>query len=312
MDEEKRSETEEKGIEEPVKKPKKKKHGSIISTLSLFAILLIGMGVLLYPTFSNWWNKRHATQAIASYTQAVEDMSEKEREEMLALAVAYNERVSKIGFRTTLTDTELSEYRKILDITGTGIMGYIQIPVINVSLPIYHTTEESVLQIAAGHLEGSSLPIGGESSHAALSGHRGLPSARLFTDLDRMREGDIFTITVFDHTVTYRVDQIRIVLPYEIDDLEIIDGEDHVTLITCTPYGINTHRMLVRGTRIENLTEEEIIEVTSEARKLPTYYAMFGVGIPLLFIVLAVLLIFTHKPRPKKSNEEILDELKKQ
>ena len=228
---------------------------------------------------------------------------------MLEAARAYNERVARRGTSFSLTEAEMKEYRSILDITGTGIMGYIRIPCISVNLPIYHTTQETVLQIAVGHLEGTSLPIGGESTHAALSGHRGLPSARLLTDLDRMREGDVFTITVFDQTVTYMVDQIRIVLPYEVEDLQIENGKDYCTLITCTPYGINTHRMLVRGVRIENLADEDV-QVVADAYKMPTYYAMFGVGIPLLFILLVILLIYSRKRKPGRSYEEILDDFK--
>lgn len=309
MKEEKYSETEEtfSQTEELVKKIKKKR-GGLASTLLLIALLLIGMGILLYPTFSNWWNSMHSTQAVASYIEAVEDMTAKERALMLEAAKVYNERIAKAGIAYTLTDAELAEYMSILDITGTGIMGYIQIPSIGVNLPIYHTTEESVLQSGVGHLAGTSLPIGGENNHAALSGHRGLPSARLFTDLDRVREGDIFTVTVFDHTVTYMVDQIRIVLPHEVDDLRIEEGEDYCTLITCTPYGVNTHRMLVRGVRIENLADANI-DVVPDALKLPTFYAMFGVGIPLLFIVLVILLIYSRKRKPGMSYDEILNDI---
>lgn len=307
---EKPSETEAPEAKKPVtKKKKKKKHGGIISTVILIVLFLTGVCILLYPTFSNWWNQMHATRAIASYKEAVEDLSEKDRAQMLEAAEAYNARLARTGVHFTLSDNELAEYKRLLDVTGTGIMGYIQIPAISVNLPIYHTTGESVLQIAVGHMEGTSLPIGGESTHASLSGHRGLPSARLFTDLDRMREGDIFTITVFDQTVTYRVDQIRIVEPSNVEDLQIVEGEDYCTLITCTPYAVNTHRMLVRGTRIENLTEEEAVQVRSEARKLPTYYAMFGVGIPLLFLLLVILMIFSRKPKPKKPVDELLDDI---
>lgn len=312
MNEEKFSETEEtrSQTDEPVKKQKKKKRSGLASTLILVALLLVGMGILLYPTISNWWNNMHATQAVASYVEAVEDMSVKERALMLEAARVYNERTADEGNKFVLSDAEMAEYRSILDITGTGIMGYIRIPSISVSLPIYHTTAESVLQSAVGHLEGTSLPIGGESTHACLSGHRGLPSARLFTDLDRMREGDIFTITVFDQTVTYKVDQIRIVLPHETEELQIVEGADYCTLITCTPYGVNTHRMLVRGVRIENLSDEAD-EVVADANKLPTFYAMFGVGIPLLFILLVILLIYSRKRKLNKSYDEILDEFKK-
>lgn len=315
---EKRSETEEispqtasSQTEELIKKSQKRKRSGTISTLILVALFLIGVCILLYPTFSNWWNQMHATRAIASYVEAVEDLSVVERAQKLEAAEAYNARLAKREPHFTLSDTEMAEYRSLLDITGTGIMGYIQIPAISVSLPIYHTTAESVLQIAVGHLEWTSLPVGGESTHAALSGHRGLPSARLFTDLDRMREGDVFTITVFDRTVTYMVDQIRIVKPAEVEDMRIEEGADYCTLITCTPYGINTHRMLVRGVRIENLPTEEAVEVTADARKLPIYYAMFGVGVPLLFLLLAVLLFLSRKRAPRRSYDEILDDIKK-
>lgn len=310
MNEEKYSKAEEtcSQTEEPVKKKNKKKRSGLISTLLLIVLLALGMGILLYPTFSNWWNSMHSTQAVETYMEAVEDMTAKERALMLEAARVYNERIAEVGTSYKLSDAEMAEYRSLLDITGTGIMGYIQIPAISVNLPIYHTTEESVLQSAVGHLAGSSLPIGGESTHAALSGHRGLPSARLFTDLDRMREGDIFTITVFDQTVTYMVDQIRIVLPHEVDDLRIEKGEDYCTLITCTPYGVNTHRMLVRGVRIENLPEDAI-DVSADANKLPAFYAMFGVGVPLLFILLVIMLIRSRKRKPAKSYDEILTEI---
>lgn len=313
MKKERRSETENRSSQPEVssEKLKKKKRRDLISTLVLSALFIVGTGILLYPTFSNWWNNMHASRAVGSYIEAVEDMSVKEREALRQAAEAYNERLAKKGIKFALSDAEMKEYLSIMDITGTGIMGYIQIPAISVNLPIYHTTSEPVLQIAIGHLEGTSIPIGGESTHASLSGHRGLPSARLFTDLDRMRVGDIFTITTFDQTVTYKVDQILTVLPNEVNALKIEDGEDYCTLITCTPYGVNSHRMLVRGTRIENFEEEEFIRVVSEAHKLPNYYAMFGVGLPLLFILLITMLISTGKRQPKKSYEEILEYIKK-
>lgn len=310
MNEEKRSVTEEKPSKK-AKKPKKKEYFGPVLTAILSVLFIVGMVVLLYPTISNQWNNRVASRAIASYQEAVEDLSVKERARILEAAEAYNARIARYGIDFALSDAEMAEYRSVMDITGTGIMGYIQIPAISVNLPIYHTTEETVLQIAVGHLVGTSLPIGGESTHASLSGHRGLPSARLFTDLDRMREGDIFTITFFDQTITYKVDQIRIVLPHETEELQIEEGEDYCTLITCTPYGVNTHRMLVRGRRIENIAIEEIAEVRAEARRLPNYYTMFGVGLPILFILLVIMMITTGKRKPKKSYEEILDELKK-
>ena len=251
----------------------------------------------------------HATQAIAGYVSAVEGMSAQEKEERLAAAHAFNESLPN-GANFTLDDAKLEEYRSILDITGTGIMGYVQISAIGVNLPIYHTVEESVLQIAIGHIPGTSFPVGGDRVHTVLSGHRGLPSAKLFSDLDQMVEGDTFTVNVMDQTITYMVDQIRIVLPEETDELAIQPGEDFCTLVTCTPYGINTHRMLVRGRRIENIVGEVV--VTAEAVRIPNYIVIPAVGIPILFIVLVIMLIYYRKVGPKKTNEQILDEIRKQ
>ena len=289
------------------KKKKSKKKRSVVSTLLLILIFLVGLGVLLYPTFSNWWNSMHSSRAIASYVEAVEDLSGRQKEELLEAARAFNKKLAKNGIHFRLTDKEKEEYYSLLDIAGNGIMGYIQIPAIGVYLPVYHGTGEAVLQIAAGHLEGTSLPIGGESTHAAISGHRGLPSARLFTDLDRMREGDIFTVTVFDQTVTYQVDQIRIVLPSEVEEISIEKGEDYCTLITCTPYGVNTHRMLVRGHRIENLVVDNTV-VIADAVKMPNYIAMLAVGIPLMLIIQIITLIYFDAKRPRRTYRELLDE----
>lgn len=208
-----------------------------------------------------------------------------------------------------LTEEEYAEYLSLLDIGGTGIMGYVQISAIGVNLPVYHSVDEAVLQIAVGHIPGSSLPVGGERSHSVLSGHRGLPSAKLFSDLDQMQEGDVFTLNVMDQTITYMVDQIRIVLPEETDDLAIQAGKDYCTLVTCTPYGINTHRMLVRGRRIENIAGEVV--VVAEAVRIPTYVVIPAVGIPLLFLSLAGMLLYYRIKGPGKSGREILEELRK-
>jgi len=266
------------------------------------------MGILLYPSVSDWWNSMHATQAIAGYSEAVEQLSGQEKEAILNEARAYNESLAN-GVNFNLTDDQFEEYTRILDITGTGIMGYLQIPVIGVNLPTYHTVDEAVLQIAMGHVPGSSLPVGGERTHCVMSGHRGLPSAKLLSDLDKVCEGDIFTFTVLDQTVTYMVDQIRIVLPEETDDLAIVDGEDYFTLVTCTPYGINTHRILVRGRRIENIAGE--IVAVAEAVRIPTYIVIPAIGVPLLFISLALMLLYYKIRKPKKSTAEMLEELRK-
>ncbi|HBN55402.1 MAG TPA: class C sortase [Lachnospiraceae bacterium] len=300
---------EEEKVVEKEKKAKKKRRGPSISTIILIIILLAGVGILSYPSVSDWWNSMHATQAIAGYVSAVEGMSAQEKEERLAAAHAFNESLPN-GANFTLDDAKMEEYRSILDITGTGIMGYVQISAIGVNLPIYHTVEESVLQIAVGHIPGTSFPVGGDRVHTVLSGHRGLPSAKLFSDLDQIVEGDTFTVNVMDQTITYMVDQIRIVLPEETDELAIQPGEDFCTLVTCTPYGINTHRMLVRGRRIENIVGEVV--VTAEAVRIPNYIVIPAVGIPILFIVLVIMLIYYRKVGPKKTNEQILDEIRKQ
>lgn len=294
--------------EEKVKKKGKKRRGPSISTIILVFILLLGVGIFLYPSVSDWWNSMHSTRAIASYVTAVEDLSGQEKEAILEAAKEYNRRLSN-GVNFTLTDEQRAEYNNLLDVTGTGIMGYVQISSIGVNLPIYHTVEESVLQIAVGHIPGTSLPVGGERTHCVMSGHRGLPSARLFTDLDQMVEGDTFTLNVLDQTTTYMVDQIRIVLPEETDELAIQDGKDYCTLVTCTPYGINTHRMLVRGKRIDNIVGEVV--VVSEAVRIPNYVVAPAIGIPLLFIILLIMLIYYRRLGPRKTEAELLDEMRK-
>jgi len=290
-------------------KQKKKKRGPSVSTIILVIILLAGVGILLYPSVSDWWNSMHATRAIAGYVTAVEDMSGQEKEDMLRAARIYNDKLSN-GVNFKLTDEEYAEYESLLNIGGTGIMGYVQITAIGVNLPIYHSVDESVLQIAVGHIPGSSLPVGGERTHAVLSGHRGLPSAKLFSDLDQIVEGDTFTVNIMDQTPTYMVDQIRIVLPEETGELAIQDGKDYCTLVTCTPYGVNTHRMLVRGRRIENIAGEVV--VVAEAVRIPTYVVIPAVGVPLLFLILVIMLIYYRRLGPRKTEAELLDEMRKQ
>lgn len=290
------------------KKQKKQRRGPSISTIVLVIILLVGVGILLYPSVSDWWNSMHATRAIASYVTAVEDLSGQEREAMLEAAREYNSRLAN-GVNFTLTDEQRAEYDSLLDITGTGIMGYVQITSIGVNLPVYHSVDEAVLQIAVGHIPGSSLPVGGERTHAILSGHRGLPSAKLFSDLDQIVEGDTFTLNIMDQTITYMVDQIRIVLPEETDELAITDGKDYCTLVTCTPYGINTHRMLVRGKRIDNVIGEVV--VVSEAVRIPNYIVAPAICIPLLFIILLIMLIYYRRLGPRKTEAELLDGMRK-
>lgn len=233
---------------------KHKKSNALLNVLiAVSAIAMIAaLGLIAYPTFSDWWNRMHQSYAVAGYVKQTKDMSGAERKAMLKAAHEYNERLAANSDRWHMTDEQKREYDETLDVTGTGIMGYVTIPRIKVKLPVYHGTSEGVLQIAAGHLAGTSLPVGGATTHAVVSGHTGLPSARLLTGLDELRKGDTFAFHVLDETYTYQVDQISVVLPSEISKLNIESGADYATLITCTPYGVNSHRLLVRGHRIPN------------------------------------------------------------
>ena len=236
----------------------------IIINLFIGLIFLVGLSVLLYPTISDYINALHASRAIASYDDSVSQMAEEDYTKEMQEAVAYNEYLAEFSNLSAAAgaenEREDSMYSSLLNITGNGIMASIKIPSVKINLPIYHGTDEAVLQVASGHYLGSSLPIGGESTHAILTGHRGLPSAKLFTDLDRLEVGDIFYIKVLGEILEYQIDQIEIVLPEEVEGLSIVPGEDYVTLVTCTPYGINSHRMLIRGTRIpyDGKYEEEV------------------------------------------------------
>lgn len=233
---------------------KHKKSNALLNVMiAISAIAMIGaLGLIAYPTFSDWWNRMHQSYAVAGYVEQTKDMSGAERKAMLKAAHEYNERLAANGDRWHMTDAQKREYDETLDVTGTGIMGYVTIPRIKVKLPVYHGTSDGVLQIAAGHLAGTSLPVGGATTHAVVSGHTGLPSARLLTGLDELKKGDTFAFHVLDQTYTYQVDQISVVLPSEISKLNIESGADYATLITCTPYGVNSHRLLVRGRRIPN------------------------------------------------------------
>lgn len=267
--------------------------------LSLILVFLIGLSLLLYPTVSDWWNSFHQTRAIAGYSETVANLDHDAYEAVWSSAVAYNEALAQQGIRWTLSDAELEDYNAQLNIGETSIMGYVEIPKIKCSLPIYHGTDASVLQIAVGHIEGSSLPVGGESTHCVLSGHRGLPSAKLFTNLDQMEEGDTFMLQVLDETLTYEVDQILIVLPDEMEALEIQPGEDLCTLVTCTPYGVNSHRLLVRGHRVENEAVSSV-RVTSEAIQIEPLIVAPIVAIPLLLLLLIGLFVSTGRKKRRR------------
>ena len=254
------------------------------TTILLVLILLTGVSLLLYPTVSDYWNSFHQSRAIASYVEAVAEIDNTDYEKMWQEAVAYNEKLKDNSGRWTPTDEELEEYERLLNVSDTGIMGYIEIPKIKVSLPIYHGTDEAILQIAIGHIPGSSLPVGGKGTHCVVSGHRGLPSAKLFTDLDQLEEGDLFMMRILDETLTYEVDQVRIVEPEELSDLEIDEDKDLCTLVTCTPYGINSHRLLVRGHRVENL-KEDTIRVTADAQQIDPVMVAPAVAVPLILLL---------------------------
>jgi len=266
----------------------------------LVLLLLVGLSLILYPSISDYWNSFHQTRAIASYAEAVADIDDEQYDIIYQSAVDYNDQLAEIGIQWELTEEQKAAYKNELDVTGTGIMGYIEIQKINCFLPVYHGTEESVLQIAIGHIEGSSLPVGGDSTHCILSGHRGLPSARLFTDIDQLEEGDTFVLRTLDETMTYQVDQIRIVLPHELDDLRIEPGRDLCTLVTCTPYGVNSHRLLVRGHRVENTPEARQIRVTGDAFMIDSLVIVPIVALPMLLILMIALLLSSAKKRARR------------
>lgn len=282
----------------------KKKKGDLI-TIVLVLFLLVGLSLMLYPAVSDYWNSFHQSRAIATYAAQVSLIDDNTYKQLWEKAAAYNQTLFCKTNRYFMTDEEREEYNGLLDISGSGIIGYIEIPEINCSLPIYHSTDAAVLQIAVGHIEGTSLPVGGESTHCVISGHRGLPSARLFTDLDKLENGDIFMIRVLNETLTYEVDQIRIVLPTDLSDLDIVRGADYCTLVTCTPYGINTHRLLVRGHRIENEEEADTIHVTADAVQIKPLLVAPAVAVPVLIVLLIILLLPKRsKKRGGKSDEE--------
>lgn len=283
-----------------------KKFKKFITTFIPIFLLLVGLSVMLYPTVSDWWNRRVQSRAIASYNQAVSEMDHSQTEKILEEARKYNKKLNALPRPFTDYD-QIPGYEQTLDITGTGIMGYISIPAINSELVIYHSTNDEVLNIAAGHLQGTSLPVGGKSTHSVISAHRGLPSAKLFSELDKLVEGDVFTITILDEILTYQVDKISIIEPYEIDKLLPISGKDYVTLMTCTPYGINTQRLLIRAKRIE--TEHDTnITISADAMALDSAIISPFVALPLLA---GLIIIWTVKGKKKKHKKVDLSNSKK-
>lgn len=274
-----------------------KKSKGFISTLILIILLLVGLSVMLYPSVSDWWNKRVQTSIISSYHETVAQLDDGEAERMLEEARSFNAMLAGVS-NTLLQNSKIPDYDDILNVSGTGIMGYISIPVISVELPIYHGTSAEVLNIAAGHLEGSAFPVGGENTHAVISAHRGLPSAKLFTDLDELVVGDTFTVTILDEIFTYEVEDIFIVEPSQMDMLSIIPGGDYVTLMTCTPYGINTHRLLIRSHRIDTIYERHV-KVDPDAQKVDPLLVIPFIAAPLV-LVLIILWFFGSSRKSRR------------
>ncbi len=276
----------------------KKSH---ISTIILIIALLVGLSLLLYPTVSDYWNSLHQSQAISSYADDVTKLSDAEYAQIWLDAKTYNRELIVRRNPYLLSEDQTMDYETLLNLSGNGIMGYIEIPSIHCSLPIYHGSDESVLQSAIGHLDWTSLPVGGESTHCVLSGHRGLPRAKLFTNLDRLKEGDTFVLRVLDEVLTYEVDQILIVEPQDTQALLIEEGRDYCTLVTCTPYGINTHRLLVRGHRVENTEESTAVaKVTADGMRVDPLIVAPVIAVPLLITAVLILLFSSDSGKRKK------------
>ena len=275
---------------------------SKIVSLILLIVFFVGLCVLLYPAFSQYWNSKVQSRAVADYEKMLREMSKEDYTAVFESAYAYNDSLRELEFPMTEYNT-ISGYNDALNLNGQGMMGYITIQKLSVELPIYHSVTAEVLNIAAGHLPGTTLPVGGESTHAVLSAHRGLPNAKLFTDLDKLQIGDTFTITILDRVLTYQVDQVKIVEPSQADDLQIEYGRDYVTLLTCTPYGINSHRLLVRGHRIETV-EQHTYYITAEAYLIDRLIVTPLVALPILFLLIVYVLFKPVKKKPDLSEDD--------
>ena len=296
--------------------------------LVISLVFLVGLGLLIYPTLADYWNSFHQTRAIMSYASEVAKIDTAQYDKLIQYAQMYNRKISDGGILWRMSPEQRVEYERALDFAGNGNMGYINIEKIGVMLPIYHGTSESVLQTSIGHIEGTSLPVGcsswqvkttgeevrdaagnltmlthstgmvtdpTEGSHCVLSGHRGLPSAKLFSDLDKLVEGDTFTLNILNETLTYQVDQIRVVEPTDLTELQVEPGMDYCTLVTCTPYGINTHRLLVRGHRVANAQGD--IKVVADALQVETLYIIPFIGIPIIVLLVIMMLVITGQSR---------------
>lgn len=287
------------------------------STLILFGVFLIGLLIFLYPSIADYWNSFHQTRAIMSYSETVSKMSTEDYEKEIHEALNYNAELAKEGINWNMSDSDIEVYNDVLNFTGNGNMGYIKIDKIKVMLPIYHGMSESILQTSIGHIEGTSFPVGAYSydyekgrvtdpsdgSHCVLSGHRGLPSAKLFSDLDKLVEGDTFSLNILGETYTYQVDQIRVVLPTDLSEIQIVEGKDYCTLVTCTPYGINTHRLLVRGHRVDNPQGD--VAVVADAMIIDSVYVAPFIAAPIILILVLIVLLGNREPKKGVRNESL-------
>ena len=282
----------------------KKKKSDTWTTILLVFILLAGLSLLLYPSVSDYWNSFRQSQVISNYAQSMHEIDPDRYKHLIDSARAYNQTLLERPNEYLLSEEQKIQYEELLDVSGIGAMGYIEIPAIQCSLPIYHGTSDAVLNIAVGHLEWTSLPVGGESSHCVLSGHRGLPSAKLFSDLDKVTTGDLFILRILDEILTYEVDQIKIVEPHVTENLLIEEGKDYCTLVTCTPYGINTHRLLVRGHRVDNIPQAKKIRITADAIQIKPILVAPVLAMPVLLVLLIVLML-PKKPNSNRRSDDI-------
>ena len=266
-------------------------------TVLLMIAFFTGIALLLYPAISDYWNSFHQTKAITSYSETVSELKREDYDNLLQQATDYNRSIADRNNIYELSEAERVLYNSMLDVSGTGVMGYLQIPVLDLQLPIYHGTDETVLQVAVGHLEWTSLPVGGEGTHCVLSGHRGLPSAKLFSNLDKLAQGDVFMLYVLDEVLTYEVDQILTVEPMVVSDLQVEEGKDYCTLLTCTPYGVNSHRLLVRGHRVENSKAMKAVRITSEAIQVEEILVASVLAVPVLAVMITVVYVVPGRKR---------------
>ena len=280
-----------------------KRHKTVIFLTLGF---LVGIRILLYPAFSSYWNSKTQSRAITNYESVLDNLKPEDYTAIFDKAHAYNKALHKTDF--PLTDyPQVPGYSDTLQISDNEMIGYLKIDRIGVELPIYHGTSDKVLSKGVGHLEGSSLPVGGENTHSVMSAHRGLPTSKLFTDLDRVEKGDTFQIIVLDQVLTYRVDSVKVIEPTDISDLQVIEGGDYCTLFTCTPYGINTHRLLVRGVRTETIKEKPIVYVSNEAFRIEPLLVTPAVAAPMLLVLLIHLLVKYREP-PKNTHQKKKEE----